>query len=414
MLRPDNESRAPEVQEEAAEIVREAFAAGRAIYPIGGGTSLDFGLPPPRPGIELSLASLARVVDYPHRDLTVTVEAGLRVAELSRLLADHNQWLPIDVPAPDQATVGGALAVNASGSRRYGQGTLRDYLIGVTAIDGRGTTFHAGGRVVKNVAGYDLGKLLIGSLGTIGVVTQATFKVKPRPQAAALLACAPRNRAQVEAMLAGLGRSLTTPTSIDWLIGAAWAEMGAEFGFDHAPVGLLVAGLEGSEDEVPWMARQLAAEWKELDDELLPTLVVDPAALDRVWVRLRDFPKGADDELVLKISAPPSAIAALAAQLVDFDPRVTALGHAGNGILVARFREFPPAMVSRWLIGTLQQSVLSARGHVVVLRGGGLKDLTRQAVWGPVGDELRLMQAVKREFDPADILNPGRFVFETR
>lgn len=410
-LRPDNEPRGASTQDEAVAVVREAFAARRAVYPVGGGGGLDFGLPAARPGIELSLAELNRVVDYPHRDLTVTIEAGLRLADLAARLAEQGQWLPIDAPRPAEATVGGALATGAGGSRRFGHGTLRDYLIGVTAIDGRGTRFHSGGRVVKNVAGYDLGKLLIGSLGTLAVITQATFKVKPRPAACAFLACAPRGAAEAESLLAALGRSLTTPVSVDWLLGPAWAEPMAELGLPEAPHGVLLVGLEGTADEVVFMQRELAAEWQ-AQGTPLPALVEEPEAVDAWWERLRDFPARRGAALSLRIAATPSACVALVGELTAFAPTVDVLAHAGNGVVVAHLAEFPPEQLSRWLIARLQQRVRAARGHVVVLRAPGLKELTRQAVWGPAGDDRRLMQAVKRQFDPADILNPGRFVFE--
>ena len=118
--------------------------------------------------IRLSLAKLNRVIDYPAADMTITVEAGMTIAELNRQLAAGRQWLPVDVPWPDRATVGGAIAVNAAGPRRYAYGTMRDYLLGFTAVDGTGMTFSGGGRVVKNAAGYNMCRLMAGSLGHAG------------------------------------------------------------------------------------------------------------------------------------------------------------------------------------------------------------------------------------------------------
>jgi len=179
----------PDSQAALAALVADAYQSRRPVYPIGGGTSLDYGLAATRPGLGLSLAGLTRVVDYPQRDMTITVEAGMTLARLAEVLAEGRQWLPIDAPQPERATLGGAIATAASGPRRYGFGTLRDYVIGITAVDGRGEIFKGGGRVVKNVAGYDFCKLLTGSLGTLGVITQVTFKLKPLVERSVLIQC---------------------------------------------------------------------------------------------------------------------------------------------------------------------------------------------------------------------------------
>src|SRR5262249_29526646 len=143
----------------------------------GGRTMLGVGLPPARPGVALDLLGLKRVIDYPARDMTITVQAGITVQAPGQLLAAEGQRVPVDVPLPSRATLGGAMAANASGPRRLGAGTLRDYVIGVTTVNDQGQETKAGGRVVKNVAGYDLCKLHLGALGTLGVITQATLKV---------------------------------------------------------------------------------------------------------------------------------------------------------------------------------------------------------------------------------------------
>lgn len=132
-----------------AAVVAHAYASGTPVYPIGGGTSLDFGLSASQAGIGLSLAGLNRVIDYPARDMTITVEAGITMAQLAARLATERQWLPVDVPRPASATLGGVIATAFSGPRRYGYGTMRDYVIGISAIDGRGTPFKAGGRELK-------------------------------------------------------------------------------------------------------------------------------------------------------------------------------------------------------------------------------------------------------------------------
>ncbi len=169
------------------EAVRVAFEASSAIYPVGGGTALDYGNPPLRSGQTLDLSILNRVVDYTPRDMTIVVEAGVRMADLAATLAAESQHLPVDVPRVGDATIGGVVATNWSGPRRHGHGSIRDYVIGIHAVDGRGTPFKGGGRVVKNVAGYDFCKLLTGSLGTLAVITQLALKVKPQSESVAVV-----------------------------------------------------------------------------------------------------------------------------------------------------------------------------------------------------------------------------------
>ncbi|HMF29654.1 MAG TPA: FAD-binding oxidoreductase, partial [Candidatus Cybelea sp.] len=156
----------PESVEAVGDVIRDAQTS--AIYPVGGQTKLALGVPPTKSGIAVDMSALSRVIDFPARDMTITVQAGIRIKELNELVAREKLQLPIDVPQCDRATLGGILAANVSGPRRYGYGTLRDYVIGISALNDEGREFKAGGRVVKNVAGYDLCKLLVGSLGTLG------------------------------------------------------------------------------------------------------------------------------------------------------------------------------------------------------------------------------------------------------
>src|SRR5262245_45190315 len=250
----------PGSPDELGQHVREASAADHAVYPLGGRTQLDLGLPPRRPGVGIDLTALTTVIDYPARDMTITVQAGIRLAELDRLLAAEGQRLPIDVPRPRQATLGGALATNASGSRRLGAGTLRDYVIGITTVNDEGHETKAGGRVVKNVAGYDLCKLHVGALGTLGIISQVTLKVRPQPEAQTLLTfgC---DDAALEALLEHLHSSRTRPTCIDLLNAGAARRVHETTGVtlpDEPWV--VIVGFEDSEHAVYWQIQQLLHE----------------------------------------------------------------------------------------------------------------------------------------------------------
>jgi glycolate oxidase FAD binding subunit len=385
----------PAMQEEVVDHLRACHSSATPNYTIGGGTSLDYGLPGRSPGVGLRLTRLNRVIDYPARDMTITVEAGMTMAALSAELARQ-----VDTADAEQATLGGMIATNFSGPRRYGYGTLRDYVIGISAVDGRGTPFKAGGRVVKNVAGYDLCKLLTGSLGTLAVITQVTLKVRPQVESTALVACYPRDWRQAERLLAALVSSCTTPVAIELLGGAACdPEPGA--------VGKLLVGFEGSGAEVAWQMEQLATQWHELGVagaiERFP-----PDRAGPTWQALGEPPRGM--ALTIKANVRPSAVTDFMQLLLRLDPGVWLQAHAGNGIVIAGFPEFAVSDAGRILVQTLQPAAIAAGGHVVVWHCSA-GELTRQATWGSVGATAELMRSVKQQFDPKGLLNPGRFLF---
>ncbi len=405
---PLTETLAPEDQAALAKTVAAAHADGTAMYPIGGGTSLDYGLPATVPGIGISLAGLNRVVDYPARDMTITVEAGITLKQLADTLAAERQWLPVDVPQMDAATLGGVVATAFSGPRRYGYGTMRDYVIGVSAVDGQGMPFKAGGRVVKNVAGYDFCKLLTGSLGTLGIISQVTLKIKPRPQMSALLVADLDALSTAENLLAHLVESAATPTAVELLVGPQWREHPSLGLLTAGSMGRLVVGLEGTAAEVTFMIQALTDEWRALGVSSTRTLFDEQART--LWHDLAESPALPDAPLVLKASLLPSRVTQFVELLLEVDPQVSIQAHSGNGIVVARFTEFDAGDVSRVLIGRLQPAAVLAGGHAVVL-SSTLAGLTRQAVWGGADADVAWMQRVKSQFDPKGLLNPGRFVY---
>ena len=255
---PLTETLTPSDADAVAQAVRDASEHGRAVYPLGGGTALGYGVWPTESGLGLSLAGMNRVIDYPARDLTITVEAGMTIAEIQKLLAAEGQRLPVDIPQADRATAGGAVATNPSGPRRYRFGTLRDYVIGLRAVDGTGMLFSSGGRVVKNAAGYGLTRLLTGSLGTLGVIVQVTFMVKPIPETQALVACDVPDFDTAERLLADLTCTPILPVAIELLAGSAWQSETALSTSSASAVGRLTVGLEGSSAEVDWMVGETA------------------------------------------------------------------------------------------------------------------------------------------------------------
>jgi glycolate oxidase FAD binding subunit len=399
----------PVDQAALAAIVADAHASGTAIYPIGGGASQKYGLPAQRPGIGLSLSALNRVIDYPARDMTITVEAGITMDQLAATLATERQWLPIDAPQSGIGTLGGVMATAWSGARRYGYGTMRDYVIGMSAVDGRGDAFKAGGRVVKNVAGYDFCKLLTGSLGTLGVITQITLKIKPLPESSAFLVCDVHDLRMADRLTAAIVNSGTTPSAVEILTGPAWRD-GTPLGLLTAgAIGRLAVGLDGTAAEVEWMLAQLTAEWETLG--VTAARSIDSQQANELWKTLCEFPAHGDSPLVVKASLVPSRAVQFAQLALAIDPQASIQIHAGNGIVLVRFAKFDAGDVSRSLIGKLQPLAQQSGGSCVVL-ASTLSGLTRQAVWGGTSAANAWMARVKRQFDPKNILNPGRFVYD--
>lgn len=394
-------------QADVAEKVRAAYAASEPVYPIGGGTALDYGNAAARAGQSLSLAGLSQVVDYTPRDMTILVEAGVTMADLTKTLAAEGQMLPIDVPRAANATIGGVVATNWNGPRRYGHGTVRDYVIGIHAVDGRGVPFKGGGRVVKNVAGYDFCKLLTGSLGTLGVITQIAFKVKPLPERSAVVAAECANLAIAEQALKQLADLEAPPVAIDLLVGAAWDSA-------SAVNTRLVARVEGTEAEVRWLAERIESEFNAAGCTAARCLAEPDAAA--LWARQIEFSdRGAgesDDNspMVLQIAVPPSAVTNTIAQLTAVDASCAIQAHAASGMIVVRFSKFSHAELSSVLVAKLRPAAVQLGGSVVVVRSK-LDGITPHLVWGGRTDALVLLERIKQKFDPHNILNPGRYIF---
>lgn len=398
----------PTDQADVAEMVRAAAKSRTPVYPIGGGAGLRYGAIPDRPGIGLSMAGLKRVVDYPARDLTITVEAGITLAELAARLAVERQRLPVDVPLPGQATVGGALATNACGPRRCAYGTLRDYLLGFQAVDGRGTAFNGGGRVVKNAAGYDMCKLIVGSLGALAVTTQVTLMVRPVPEATALLRCQVDSPDAAERLLAEVAEGGILPAAVELLAGPAWREE------NTGPVSALhvVVGFEGPQAEVDWMVDRLTARW-----QAGPTRAITPfrgAEACELWQRLADFGMASDNAaagLTAAINVRPSAVAPLCGQLLAASAQLSLAAHAASGSIRVALPDVGSNDVALLVDAKFRPLATAVGGSLVVVAAPHGVRLPARDVWGPPPAGAALMQLIKTEFDPAGILNPGRFIF---
>lgn len=374
---------APQSADELAAALVAADQAGKAVAPVGGGTQLDLGMPPSRLDLAIETTRLNRIVEYEPADLTVTVEAGMRFAELQRILGENGQFLALDPPLDDAATIGGVIATNASGPMRFSYGTARDLVIGTRVANPDGTLTHAGGKVVKNVAGYDLNKLYIGSLGTLAIVVELSFKLAPIPPATATLAGQFGDAAAARALIGAVVRSPLSPLAIE--MNGSREVVFRVGGYPQAvqrqvrDLSALITEHGGSLGEVAWEHVQRA----------------------RVAARRRD--------VVLKAAAPISMsntlVEILERHLGTLEPYVWA--HAGNGVAYAACNApSDPAALLQARTDVLQ---LGANASLVIERcPTSLKGSID--VWGDPGPSLALMRAIKAKLDPHGTLNPGRYL----
>jgi len=381
---------------ELGELVR----ANAAVYPRGGGTHSHIGGAPTQPGIVIDMTAMNRVIDYPARDMTVTLQAGTTLAELQKLLKTENQWLPIDVPNPESATVGGSMAVNANGPRRLAQGTWRDAVIGIRFVSDEGIESKGGGRVVKNVAGYDLMKLHIGALGTLGVITEVTLKVKPRPEVSSFVVFGVPTSA-VAPTLDRLHASNSRPVAIELLNRAAVKKLGAAL--PDAEPWLIACGFEEKAATVAWQIATLKEESK--GTPLRDLAVIEGEAASKLWIALTALQSGGDEFSTVKFNTRPSAIAALALKADATHSQAVIHAHAGNGIA---FVHIPNDLKPDRLALILQElSSDRKEDNLQILRCPPTWKAALP-VWGHDRGDRKLMDTLRATLDPRRVFNPGR------
>jgi glycolate oxidase FAD binding subunit len=385
---------APGSPEEVADILAEAADRSLAVAPIGGGTALGLGNVPERLDLAVSTERLNGVLDYEPMDLVLSVGAGARFSAVQAILAEHGQGIPLEAPLDADATIGGLIATALAGPRRLGSGSLRDLLIGISVAHPSGTVTKAGGMVVKNVTGFDLTRMYLGSLGTLGVIVSANFKVLPRPRSeATLLLRVPTFESGAVAASAIRASSIQpvalelTQAGTDWRL--AVRIEGRETTVTAAACRLLeLVKLESERLDGP----ESTAWWRSYVDAQAPSA----QSVREVVVRCGVRPRGTVDLLQKAldlVNARSLSATYIAASL-------------GLGSLLLRLEA--SETITGSLLVELQHDLQAVADTVSILAADPAAKRSVD-VWGKAPGTLDVMQSLKDQFDPAHVLNPGRF-----
>ena len=381
---------APGSTAEVVAIVKAAEAAGVALIPCGGGTEIGTGYPPraDRPYLLLRSSRLNRITDFQPDDLTVTAEPGVTLAVLQQHVASRRLFLALDVPMAEQATLGGIVSAATTGFLRPAYGAPRDLLIGLRAVMAEGVAVKGGGKVVKNVAGYDVCKLFTGARGTMGFLTELTFKLRPLPEADRTLAWNAPDlgeavRLGLELHQAQLAAAFLVATSEP----------------EGAP--RLVIGLQGVSVRVDWQVNEFgrrvsAARWNSLPN------VLPPPELAALRDRLAGC--GPAGSFGLRVSLLPSQLPGFVAGLAEM-PEICATVHCASGIVSVSANDAAAGTVRR------VTALLPKDANVVWTRlDTALAEQEQIALFGETRAEFGLHRALKKSLDPHDTFSPGRFL----
>jgi glycolate oxidase FAD binding subunit len=375
----------PRSIDELATVVRELHDARKPFAFVGGGTHLGLGNAPRALDTVIRMTALDDVVDYTPEDQTITVEAGITFAELDAVLGQHGQMLPLDVADREHATVGGLVATNAYGRRRQRYGTAKDLIVGVGIVRPDGVRARGGGKVVKNVAGFDLPKLMVGSLGTLGAIATVTFRLYPVAETTRAAALTFEFADDVAAAARALIERRLEPESV------------ALYNDDT-----LVVSIAG-------MQRGVDAQMATLLDEIAPATSArarELTDLERESYEQRERAVRRDGAWRLRITAPPSTGVARLGALAEAPAVAVPVAYPLLGVALRAYADAPAP-----LAGVRDHVTAETRGtgRVVI---SAMPDAARGSVdaWGPPPPSFALMRAMKHNFDPHSLCNPGRFI----
>jgi glycolate oxidase FAD binding subunit len=400
-----------------AETLRFASAERLAVIPIGGRTHLHIGMPPHPYELALDVSQMNRVLAFEPHDLTLGVEPGITHAELDRTLREKGQFLPLAPPLAERATMGGTVAAAADTPFRYAHGTARDFLLGIEFVTGEGIVSKSGGRVVKNVTGYDLHKLFIGSLGTLGVITRLNFRTFPLPPDQKMFVAAFRQAAGALALCRAITKSPLQPRILDVLDpGAANLFATRDAGLWARDSWLVVIEAAGQEAVLERYARDLAAISKEAHASEFVAL--DKSQRDQIFACLCEFCPLAfgatSSAMIFRVASLASTLPALLEgmrKLAD----AHALKHAIliRALGVVYFALLPPAVSKIFpelLSCSREMMDLGVTcGAAPMIERCPLEIKKTLDIWPPAWAEHEIAERLKHVFDPNSILSPGRF-----
>ena len=404
---------APADSEQVAALLTAAAGMDAGVIPRGGGAHQHLGNPPDRADLVVETARLTGITDYTPADYVVAVRAGTPFRDVQQALAANGQWLPLDPPGADAATIGGLVAANRNGPRRLLWGAIRDLVIGIRVALPTGEVIKAGGKVVKNVAGYDLAKLFIGSFGSCGVITDVTFKILPLPGDGVTVVVALPSAAAAHALTTAVLRSYLLPSALEAASPEALAALGQAAGIG-APAGrwgvlLLAEGLEESRRRHVEEMRALTASAGGPDAVLE---IHSGAAHEALWRAVAEFPSPAAHPggAVFRVGTPITRWidVAGAARAVPGDPPAAVLAHAGVGLTyVAAAADRAPALAESLGRAAAGDAPDAPAGYAVVeVAPPALKP--RLPVWGAAPSAVDLMRRLRAQYDPRGIMVPGR------
>jgi glycolate oxidase FAD binding subunit len=400
----------PDSAEALLAVLRDAQGEGLAVVPRGAGSKTSLGNLPRRYDLALELGDLRGLLEYRPDDLVAVALAGTPLAELQRQFAAHGQWLALDPPHASAATLGGALAANSSGPHRLRYGTGRDLVLGMCVAYAGGTLARSGARVVKSVAGYDLHKLHVGALGTLGVIVEAGIRLHPLPARRRLVAVLAPEAAALAAVVRDLMRLPLGLGALEALDPGAVRRLNAAAGGGLPGQYVLLALCEGLPEVV---ARQRTEVARAARDLAMEDLGEDEEA-SRLMAAVAELPaQRRPEETVLRLGVPPGdtclVMGEIGAALWDAGVDAALHAHAGSGVLYGALSAEPDGVPA--IARDLRQRLGPRRGHLIV-EACPVEAKATMDVWGPLpsAGAARLMRELKAAYDPRGILNPGRYV----
>lgn len=391
----------PQKLEELSEIMRFCHEQHWRVIPAGAGLWLEMGNRPVESGLIVSTEKMNRVLEYEPADLTATLEAGATLAAFNQLASKHRQFIPLDPFGEPMMTIGGVVATGSSGPMRYAYGGPRDWVVGMTVVHADGRITRSGGKVVKNVAGYDLCKLYAGSYGTLAVIADLNFKLRALPPTDRTILFISKDLDELCQIVAKITDSDLQPAAIELLSPGDIVPVGAD------TFTLALQFLHESET----VAAQLG-EVQKLAAGLKYSLLTESEAF-QFWNKYRDSEISSQWEFSLRMTGLPAHLPVMLADAGKILPKTTWRAHAGNGVVRIHAETGWLDEVKNKLkprkIAELRRAAESRGGQLLILRAPA--DITAQLdVWGEVGPSAELMRALKEKFDPGAMLSPGRFV----